>query len=327
MRSTPRHRQRQQSLTSSTSTQRMGGVSRKKTHPAYQLYLQSLAPSGRRSMGYALQNAVAQLGWKQAPEHYPWQELCYHDVQRVRSSLLSKNYAISSINVTLCGLRGIARTAFNLELLDADKLMRILAVKAVKGRVLPKKRSLSKTEIRTLLRSCDRDPRKVHGIRNKALLLLGCTAGLRCSELLALRIEHFDADTGAIRVLQAKGMRQREVYLCSRTVTAVKRWIRALDFGQEGVLLRAIRQNGDVKPKGLSVQGLRDALNDLQKRSGTAPFSPHDMRRTFISQLLENGVDLNTVRQLAGHTSITTTVMYDCRNDAALRHASRQIGI
>ncbi|MDF5730762.1 MAG: site-specific integrase [Rhizonema sp. PD38] len=57
------------------------------------------------------------------------------------------------------------------------------------------------------------------------------------------------------------------------------------------------------------------------------PFSSHDFRRTFISELMDNGVDLSTVKNLAGHSDIATTVRYDRRGEQSLRRTVRGIEI
>ena len=68
----------------------------------------------------------------------------------------------------------------------------------------------------------------------------------------------------------------------------------------------------------LSPQTVRDLLD---KQAGLQARSPHDLRRTFISELLEAGADLSVVQQLAGHASVATTTRYDRRGEKAKRKA------
>ncbi len=67
----------------------------------------------------------------------------------------------------------------------------------------------------------------------------------------------------------------------------------------------------------LTPNGVVHLLQNLQKQANIAPFAPHDLRRTFITRLLDNNVDLNTVRQMAGHSDISTTIRYDKRNESS----------
>jgi site-specific recombinase XerD len=62
-------------------------------------------------------------------------------------------------------------------------------------------------------------------------------------------------------------------------------------------------------------------LDRLAKQAGIDPFSPHDLRRTFVSQLLERGADLALIQKLAGHAQISTTSKYDRRDEKALARA------
>src|SRR6476620_2610808 len=75
--------------------------------------------------------------------------------------------------------------------------------------------------------------------------------------------------------------------------------------------------SGDWRTKGVAV-----ILRDRAAAAGVAPFTPHDMRRTYISELLDAGTDLATVQKMVGHESITTTAGYDRRGDAAKRKAA-----
>ena len=66
-------------------------------------------------------------------------------------------------------------------------------------------------------------------------------------------------------------------------------------------------------------------MQEYRVRAGLEDISTHDLRRTFATRLLAKNVDISTVKDMLGHSSITTTVMYDLRGKARLRKAARKI--
>ncbi len=79
---------------------------------------------------------------------------------------------------------------------------------------------------------------------------------------------------------------------------------------------------GRIGPHRLMAESVFDRLQTLAKRAGIARFSPHDCRRTFISDLLDNGADLVVVQAMAGHANPATTARYDRRGERAKQRAA-----
>lgn len=297
---------------------------RMNTSSPYNVYLNSLAPSGRSAMATLLDQCSVLLDHKDSAESYPWHQLTFEQVHLVRSQLVEAGYAVNTINMSLAGLRGVTKAAFNLGTTDANNMLRIGAVKSIKGSAVRTGRRLSPQEVKQLLSACNSLPHPTRVTREQALLLIGVGAGLRCSEICSLTLEDIDLTSGLLRVIEGKGRKQRQIYLAKSILKALQKWLQHR-HSQPGPLFTSILKSGTPTHKPLSPSGLTHALKALQTIAGTPAFTPHDMRRTFITQLLEKGIDLNTVRQLAGHSDVSTTVRYDKRDEQWQKNASQGI--
>lgn len=150
-----------------------------------------------------------------------------------------------------------------------------------------------------------------------------CGAGLRAGELVSL--ERRDYNNGILTVRQGKGRKYREIYVADAVDKAIRAWLKVSTDETDRALFNSIQRNGRVASQPLTTIGLTGILEQLQHDAGIARFTPHDMRRTFITRLLEQGVDINTVRQLAGHRDISTTTRYVCRGNSMKISASLHI--
>ena len=289
----------------------------------FDAYTSGLAPSGRRGVTSLLNRSASILKRGTGADNYPWEQLNYAAVAKVRAALLDDGYAVSSVNMALSALRGVAQTAFNLNCMDAETLARIRSVKRVSGDIQRKGRALDKQEIRALIQAAKQHPLSVRRCRDTAIVLILCGTGLRAGELV--KLERRDYDNGILTVRQGKGRKYREIHVAYAVDKAIRTWLKASANEASSTLFGRIQRSGKVISQPLTTTGLTGILAELQQASGIVRFTPHDMRRTFITRLLEQGVDINTVRQLAGHRDISTTTRYDYRDMGMKVSASKRI--
>lgn len=289
----------------------------------FDAYIGGLAPSGRRGIISLLNRSASILKRGVDAADYPWEQLNYAAVAKVRAALLDDGYAVSSVNMALSALRGVAQTAFNLNCVDAETLARIRSVKRVSGDIQRKGRALDRQEIWALIQAAKQHSQPVRRYRDAAIVLTLCGTGLRAGELV--KLERRDYDNGILMVRQGKGRKYRQIHVADAVDKAIRKWLKASANEAENALFSRIQRNGKTATQPLTTTGLTGILEQLQLTSGIARFTPHDMRRTFITRLLEQGVDINTVRQLAGHSDISTTTRYDCRGEGMKIRASQQL--
>lgn len=281
------------------------------------VYLASLAPGSRRTMKAALKT-VASLVTGVADEiAMPWQNLDYAHMEAVRSKLAS-TFAPATANRILAAVRGTLKTAFRLGMMSAEQLGRATSIEPVRGARVTKGRSLSPGEVRMLFHDCD--PARPGGARDAAMLALAYGCGLRRSEVVGVGVKDVDLDSGAVRVL-GKGNKERIVFLPSGARLAVEGWLghRGRD---DGPLLMPVSKGGSIVPRRMTDQAVAERLRLLRRRVGVQPFSAHDLRRTWVGELLDAGADIAVVQALAGHASPTTTARYDRRGARAQQRAT-----
>jgi site-specific recombinase XerD len=172
-----------------------------------------------------------------------------------------------------------------------------------RGRTLPA--TLSESEMEELLdRPLAADPLR---LRDRALLELLYGCGLRASEACGLRLADVDADEGIVRVT-GKGGKERIVPLGGAAGEALARYLRAARarLGPPGT----DRVFVSVRGRPLGPTDVRRALRRELDAAGLAQRSPHALRHTFATHLLEHGADLRSIQELLGHASVGTTQVY-----------------
>lgn len=278
------------------------------------VYLSSLSPSGRRAILGRLRSTAKLLNHKGSVESFPWHQLRYEHVARVRFLLFEQAKAVNTINLTLSAIRGVMTTAFNLELIDADTVMRIKAVKCAKGSPVRVGNSLSQKEIKKLLNMCKKDT-SVKGVRDTALIALMLTTGLRVNEVVNLELSDYEEGNGGLVSRSGKGRKRHEMQLPKQTRQYLRKWFKYRGM-EEGPLFSTVLKSERVTATRLTTGRIYVMVKRLTAEAGVTVCSPHDLRRTFVTRLLDNNVDLNTVRKMVGHANIATTCRYDRRNNS-----------
>ena len=296
-------------------------------HPAL-VYLATLSPRSRRTIGGDL-NAIAALltSGRCDALSLDWSRLRYSHCALVRAALATR-YAHTTANRMLSALRGVLKTSWRLGLLPTEDFHRAVDLDCVRGETLPRGRALSAGELRALFACCNDG--KNAGVRDQALLgvLYGC--GLRRAEAVALDYGDYLRDSHELRVRSGKGNKQRAVYLPTGAKTALDKWLflRAQSVGSEDngpIFLPILKGNagsGRIVLRRLSDQSVMHILLLRAKQVGLKKTSPHDFRRTFISDLLDAGADIATVQKMAGHSNVQTTARYDRRGEVAKQRAA-----
>lgn len=280
-----------------------------------EIYLAGLSATGRRSMAQKLNRVAGILRYPDA-QSVAWNKLRFDHVVAVRSSLSDGGLAPATVNAALAALRGVAKAAWALDLLTGEDYNRIAAVKGLRSSRLPSGRALTVGEVTALFDACY-DDKTAAGRRDAAILALLLGAGLRRAECAGLALTDYSPESQDITV-RGKGNKQRLMPLGETADQAVRDWLQ-VRVDSQGPLLCRVGKNGVIERAPISAQAIYAALAKRGKEARVAHFSPHDLRKTYASGLIDLSGDISTVSRLLGHASIDTTAIYDRRGEAAKR--------
>jgi integrase/recombinase XerD len=210
-------------------------------------------------------------------------------------------------------LRGFYKDAVRSGALERSPFAE-LEMQLPRARSLP--RGLSRGEARLLAAAAWRASASRSGFAAAVLLML--SVGLRVGELVRLRPGDFDPDSGGLHV-RGKGRRERRVFVVDpRLAALVARLAR-----RDGASLC-----GPAAGSAWTTQAVRRELRAFAAAAGVERrVTPHMLRHTCATLLLEDGVDLRVLQRLLGHENIATTAIYAHVGDAGLRRALAQAGL
>jgi site-specific recombinase XerD len=272
------------------------------------LMTRGAAERTRRAYGVDL---AAFTGWTKALHLGPG-ELRHRDVRRYAASLSAEGKASTTVARHLAAIRGLYDFLVRTEQVGGNPAELVSSPK--RPSKLPQ--VLTGEQMRSLLEGIPaRTPLE---LRDRAMFELAYSCGLRCEEIVNLDIDSFDFEEDQLRVL-GKGSKERLLPVGEPARKALERY---LQRGRRPLL-------GDPRERALflSKSGRRLSNSDVTRRlriwvtgmSSVGGVSPHSLRHSFATHLLEGGADLRTIQELLGHSSISTTQVYTRVDAARLR--------
>lgn len=211
------------------------------------------------------------------------------DLRRFQLQMTRDHVSAASVNAAIAALRFF----FKVTLERADLVRHLtLAREPRKAPIV-----LSQEEVARLLEAAP-------GVKYKAALSIAYGAGLRVSEVVALKVSDIDSERMTLRVEQGKGQKDRTVMLSPQLLELLRDWWRA-------ARPRAWLFPGQNPVNPMTARQLRRAVRAAAQAAGiTKRVSPHTLRHSFATHLLEQNVDIRVIQVLLGHAKLDTTALY-----------------
>lgn len=238
----------------------------------------------------------------------------YTDIKSYLTHLYEKKYKSTTISRKISALRTFYAFLYDKNIVDKNVFEYITLPK--KEKRLPK--YLSNDDIDEIFKIIDIST--LLGIRNRLILELLYGSGLRVSELCNIKLSDIDFSNKSIRII-GKGKKERIVYYgepCKRIIDLYLNGTRDEILGKnknEYLIIGNKKSN-----KSLSVRSVELILNNIiESTSLNKKASPHTLRHTFATHLLNDGCDILIVKELLGHSSLDTTGIYTHISNERLR--------
>ncbi len=289
-------------------------------------YLASLpSPGSRKTLGHALRAIARHLSAGAIDDLalFPWHQLRVEHCLAVRAWLIGGHYASRTVSKHATAARSVLKHSWMLGHVSADDYLR--CVDALKVRVVndrpPAGRSLSPAELRRLFEVCELDETPA-GARDAAVFALGYGLGLRRAEIAGVRLGDYDREKGELTLI-GKGRKWACCYVTNNgTSQALAAWLDVRPAGDAGAaLFLPVRKDGRIiDAERFSPHAISTIIRRRGRQAGVR-LSPHDLRRSMVTDLRRVGVDIELRRRLARHASVVTTSSYDRGSDEEARTA------
>jgi tyrosine recombinase XerC len=228
------------------------------------------------------------------------EKIDYLTLRKYLAVLKEKNLGTRTIGRRLSALRSFFKFLTRESLLKTNPILILSSPKLQKH--LPAFMTEEET-VKLIESAFAKNERDELGLRNRAILETFYSTGMRISELVGLDIRDIDFIGGIVKVL-GKGRKERIVPIGDTAVAAIRKYL-AKRKKQDDVLF--LNKNGSR----ITTRGVRGAVRKYIKLAGIKQgVSPHTLRHSFATHLLNRGADLRTVQELLGHANLSTTQIY-----------------
>lgn len=234
-----------------------------------------------------------------------WTFVTTFDVRNYLANLKVRGLSNVSLENTRTTLSAFFQWMANEEYIEKNPCSAVKPIKCTK-------------EIKQPFSVIEQDALKNHclTIKERAIVELLLSSGVRVSELVDLEISDVDFSNKSIRIKHGKGDKERVTYVNDLTHSYLIKYL--MDSGIEtGALFQTNRHK-------YTPSGIRTMLKRLAKRAQVENVHPHRFRRTFATTLASRGMDIQDIKTLMGHTDINTTMLYVTSNDIKVNNSYRK---
>jgi integrase/recombinase XerD len=248
-------------------------------------------------------------------ERMLWERLEFVHTSAIRAKLLER-YSPKTVKDALGALKGLLRTCWRMRLMSHEAFAQATEWPKTRHARVPAGRLLSDEDQRSIA-AWARGQRGAYGAWLRAVLAVLGGCGLRAAELSSALFTNYDGPGKTLLVLR-KGAKPDAVPLGDAQVVAIDAWLPFRSSRQPYLFHHVHRTGPGVRPHGVGLRPVTTSDLDwtcrlIARKTNLAHFSAHDFRRTFCTTTLDKGVDLLLTKRLMGHESVTTTQIYDRR--------------
>lgn len=242
-------------------------------------------------------------------ESFPWHLLTFETVTVLRTRIIEAEFALATANKLVAALQGVLATSWRMGLMS-DECYRRIELKRIKGSRVVAGRQIEVDEVEDLLA-------ELPSARDIALVAILYSCGLRRAEVVSLKKSDYRQGVFTVR---GKGNKERLVPVPPEWREPIDAWVKGLPRDSY-----VFPGNGNGEAEHLTPAGVSYIVRKLREQYGREHFTTHDFRRSYASQLLDEGVDLVTVQHLMGHANANQTAAYDRRGEKAKVEAVKKL--